>query len=182
MKRRDLLRAFGAASALALLPHEAVAAWTRAATGIRPSIGLTDEQLALIGAVGDTILPRTDTPSATDVGVPAFVDVIVSENFTDTDRDAFVAGLAAIDAQVKAASGSSFVDLAPDARGAQITSIESAPARRVEPSRTYWRLKGLIVHGYFTSEPVMKDVLKFEIMPGAFDGNAPMPLKRSSHG
>jgi len=33
------------------------------------------------------------------------------------------------------------------------------------------------VHGYFTSEPVMKKVLKVEIMPGRFDGNAPMPQK-----
>ena len=28
------------------------------------------------------------------------------------------------------------------------------------------RLKGLVVHGYFTSERVQKDVLKTVIMPG----------------
>ena len=80
MERRDLLKAFGAATALALLPHEALAAWTRVDSGQPPSSGLSDAQLALVGAIADTILPRTDTPSATDVGVPAFVDVIVSEN------------------------------------------------------------------------------------------------------
>ena len=86
MQRRELLRAFGAATALALLPHEAVAAWARVATGLRPADGLTDAQLALVGAISDTILPRTDTPSATDVGVPAFVNVIVTENYSDADR------------------------------------------------------------------------------------------------
>ncbi|MEO8622675.1 MAG: gluconate 2-dehydrogenase subunit 3 family protein [bacterium] len=181
MKRRDLLRAFGAATALALLPHDALAVWTRASTGIRPAAGLRDDQLALIGALSDTIFPRTDTPSATDVLVPAFVDVVVSENYTDADRDAFVAGLAALDAQVKAATNASFVDLDVAARGLQIEALEGAANRRAEPARTYWRLKGLIVHGYFTSEPVMKSVLKYEIMPGAFDGNAPMPAK-VSHG
>ena len=90
MQRRDLIRAFGAASALALLPHESLAAWSRVASGLRPGTGLRDDQLAFIGAIADTIFPRTDTPSATDVRVPAFVDVVVSENFRDADREAFV--------------------------------------------------------------------------------------------
>jgi gluconate 2-dehydrogenase gamma chain len=177
MERRDLLRAFGAATALALVPHDAVAAWARVASGLRPTGGLSDAQLALVGAIADMILPRTDTPSATDVGVPAFVDVIVTENYGDAERATFLAGLDAIDAQAKSAGGAAFVDLAPAARPATIDAIESASDRRSEPSRTYWRLKGLIVHGYFTSEPVMKKVLKVEIMPGRFDGAAPMPQK-----
>ena len=181
MERRDLLRAFGAATALALLPHDAVAAWARVATGFRSSDGLTDAQLALVGALADTIIPRTDTPSATDVQVPSFIDVVVTENYTDADRVAFTAGLDAIDALAKNPGGASFVDLQPDARATVIDAIEAASDRRVEPNRTYWRLKGLIVHGYFTSEPVMKRVLKVEIMPGKFDGSAPMP-QRASHG
>jgi hypothetical protein len=157
MHRRDLLRALGAATALTVVPqHEALAAWTRVATGARPAGGLTDAQLARIGAIADVILPRSDTPSATDVGVPAFIDVIVSENYSDADRAAFVAGLDALEP-----SG--------------IGTIEALTDRRAEPARTYWRLKGLIIHGYFTSERVMKTVLKVEIMPGKFDGAAPMP-------
>ncbi len=158
MNRRELLRALGATTALALIPGEAVAAWTRVASGVRPANGLTEAQLARVAAIADVILPRTDTPSATDVGVPAFVDVIVSENYRDAERDAFVSGLEQIDP-------------------AEIASIESATDRRAEPARTYWRLKGLVIHGYFTSERVMKDVLHYEVMPGRFDGDAPMPLK-----
>jgi hypothetical protein len=181
MQRREVLRAFGAATALALMPHEAVAAWARVATGLRPADGLTDGQLALVGAIADTIIPRTDTPGAIDVGVPAFVNVIVTENYSDTDRAAFVAGLDAIDAQATNA-GVPFVDLAPSARATTIESLESATDRRAEPARTYWRLKGLIVHGYFTSEPVMKQVLKVDIMPGKFDGAAPFVVKPPQSG
>ncbi len=93
MQRRDLLRAFGAATALAIIPRDAMAAWARVASGIRPAAGLTDAQLALVGAIADVILPRTDSPSATDVDVPAFIDVIVSENYSDAERTAFLAGL-----------------------------------------------------------------------------------------
>ena len=181
MQRREVLRAFGAATALALLPHEAVAAWARVATGLRPPDGLTDAQLALVGAISDTILPRTDTPSATDVGVPAFINVIVTENYNDADRASFVAGLDAIEALAKNA-GAPFVDLAPNVRAATVESIESAADRRAEPARTYWRLKGLIVHGYFTSERVMNEVFKVDIMPGKFEGAAPFAIKPRQSG
>ena len=157
MQRRELLRVLGASTALALIPGEAFAAWNRVASGVRPANGLTEAQLARVAAIAYTILPRTDTPSGSDVGVPDFVNVIVSENYRDADRDAFVAGLEQIDP-------------------AAIATIESATDRRAEPARTYWRLKGLVIHGYFTSERVMKDVLHYEIMPGKFDGDAPMPV------
>lgn len=179
MERRDLLRALGAATALALVPRDALAAWTRVATGLRPANGLTDAQMALVRAIADTIIPRTDTPGASDVGVPAFVDVIVSENFEDAERVAFLAGLDAIDAKVKSDTGGPFADLAPEARSAVIEAIDAEPKRDAEPSKTYWQLKGLVVHGYFTSEAVMKNVLKVPVMPGRFDGAAPVALKRA---
>jgi hypothetical protein len=123
---------------------------------------LSDAQLARIGAIADVMLPRTDTPSATDVGVPAFVNVIVSEQWSDAERDAFVSNLDQLDAS-------------------RIDEIE-AMERRSEPARTYRRLKDLVIHGYFTSEPVMNDVLHYVVMPGKFEGGAPMPLmKRSGH-
>jgi hypothetical protein len=160
MNRRELLRAFGATTALALLPGEAMAAWGRVASGRRPANGLTEAQLARVAAIADAILPRTDSPSATDVGVPDFVNVIVSENYGDAERDAFVAGLDQLDP-------------------ADIAALDGAADRRTEPARTYWRLKGLVIHGYFTSERVMKDVLHYEVMPGRFDGDAPMPIRSS---
>jgi len=182
MERRDLLRATGAAAALSFFgaPRDALAMWSRVAHGGAILGGLSEQQLALIGAVADTILPRTDTPSATDVGVPAFVDVVVSENDSDEDRAAFVAGLDLIEARAKNAAGNAFAQLEPSARASVIESIEAEADRRAEPARTYWRLKGLIVHGYFTSEPVMKEVLKVEVMPGRFEGSAPMPVRAST--
>lgn len=181
MQRRDLLRAVGGATVFALLPFDAVSAWSRVASGARVTEGLTDAQLMLVGAIGDTILPRTDTPSATDVAVPAFVNVIVGEHYTDTQRTQFLAGLDAFDATSNTDAGASFVDLTPAARGSFIERLEAAP-RTAEPARTYWRLKGLVLHGYFTSERVAKEVLHTEIMPGRFEGSAPMPVPAAKRG
>ena len=178
MERRDFLLALASTAALSLLPSEkALAGWTRVAAGASPTNGLSDAQMALVRAVADTIIPRTNTPSATDVGVHRFVDVIVSEYATDDDRAKFLAGLDAIDARSKSEANAPFADLPAQARGKMIESLETGP-RNVEPAQSYWRLKGLIVHGYFTSEPVMKDVLKVEVMPGRFEGAAPVQIRK----
>ena len=178
MERRDLLRALGSAAAFSLLPRTAEAAWASVAASPGASLrALTARQGALVGAVADTILPRTDTPGATDVGIQAFVDVIIAEYYSDEERTAFLAGLDALDAQAKTAGGAPFADLAESARATVIEALERASDRRADPARAYWRLKGLVIHGYFTSERVMKDVLKVEIMPGRFDGAAPMPVR-----
>jgi hypothetical protein len=137
--------------------------------------------MALVRAVADTLIPRTDTPGATDVGVHRFVEVIDSEHATDKDRTAFLAGLDAIDARALSESKVVFASLGLEAKGAFIQSLESGP-RDAEPARTYWRLKGLVVHGYFTSEPVMVEVMKTRVMPGRFEGAAPVAIKRRPSG
>lgn len=174
MERRDVLRSLAATAALGFLPRNAHAVWDLVATRrATTAVALTPAQTALVNAVGDTILPRTDTPGASDVGIADWVDVLVAEYYSDEDKATFLAGLDAIDTAAKAATGSALTDLAPDARGAIITTIESATDRRSEPARTYWRLKGLVIHGYFTSERVQTQVLKTQIMPGKFVGDAP---------
>jgi hypothetical protein len=173
LHRRQLLHTLGASAVLSLIPGEARAAWARVSSGLRPASGLSDSHLALIRAIADTIVPRTDTPGASDVGVHGFVDVIVSENYDDNDRTAFTAGLEKIDATVMLDRGRVFQDLSPAERATVLDALE-AGQRNLEPNRTYWRLKGLVIHGYFTSERVMKDVLKHQVMPGQFLGDAPM--------
>jgi glucoside 3-dehydrogenase (cytochrome c) hitch-hiker subunit len=182
MERRELLRALASAAALtALSPDKTLAAWSRVASGIPLPNELSKAHLALVRAIADTIIPRTDTPGATDVGVHKFVDVIVNEYLTDTERTAALAGLDAIDARVRTESNVAFAELSAEKRSAMIDSFEKGD-RNVEPSRTYWRLKGLVVHGYFTSEPVMRDVLKVSVMPGKFEGAAPVTIKRRPSG
>jgi Gluconate 2-dehydrogenase subunit 3 len=147
------------------------------AAGRRPSDGLTVAQLALVAAVADVIIPRTDTPGATDVGVPAWINVIVAEFYTDADRALFLGGLDAIDAQAKSVGGVAFMELPAGARESVMLSLDRPDDRQAPAVRGYARLKGLVVHGYFTSERVQKEVLKVEIMPGRFDGSAPMAAR-----
>lgn len=182
MERRDLLRTLASATALTLLPHKTLEAWSRVGSGVPTTSGLSDAHMMLVRALADTIIPRTDTPSATDVGVHRFVDVVFAEYLTDDERARAVAGLNALDERAMSESKVVFADLTEAARGTFIESLESGP-RDTDVKRVYWQLKGLIVRGYFTSEPVMKDVLKHVVMPGRFEGSAPIAIARAKrHG
>lgn len=182
MKRRELLRTLASAAALAVVPDKNLAAaWTRVASGIPLQTALSPAHLAVVRAIADTIIPRTNTPGATDVGVHKFVDVIVNEHMPEAGRVATLAGLDAIDARARTESNVTFAELSAAKRSAMIDSFEQGD-RNAEPSQTYWRLKGLVVHGYFTSERVMKDVLKVIVMPGKFEGAAPVTIKRRPSG
>jgi hypothetical protein len=157
------------------LPRTARAAWaTVEAAPNAPFRALTDERSALIAALADAIIPRTDTPGATDVGVPAFVDVIVADYYADDERAVFLSGLDSIGARAKLTGVASFAEMPADARVTFLDSLDKPVDREAPDARAWSKLKGLVIHGYFTSEKVQKDVLKTVVMPGRFEGNAPM--------
>ena len=175
MERRELLHALGAAAAATLMPRTARAAWDRvAAAPHAPPRALTDDRAALVAALADAIIPRTDTPGATDVGVPAFIDVIVAEFYDDDVRATFLSGLDLIGAKARLTGAASFAEMPAAARAALLDSLDQPTDREAPEARAWERLKGLVIHGYFTSEPVQRDVLHTVILPGRFDGNAPM--------
>jgi hypothetical protein len=180
VKRRDLLRTVGAATALSFLPGQAEQVWARVLSGYRPPNGLSSEQRSLVSAIADAIIPRTDTPGATDVGVPDWVDLIVAEYMSDAERSAFLSGLQAIETIARNTRGVTFAELAPEARDDMMVLLDRPADRQTPDARAYARLKQLVVHGYFTSERVQKEVLKTEVMPGRFEGNALMPPRRTS--
>ena len=179
MKRRDLLRAAGAATALAVIPRSAEAAWARVLAGYQTPNGLTAAQRALIAGIADTILPRTDTPGASDVGVPDWVNLIVAEYYADDVRAPFIAGLDAIDAQVRTSRGKAFADLGAAEQQAVVAALDAPADRRTVEARAYSRLKSLVIHGYFTSEQVQRDVLHSQMFHERFQGAADHTVRRA---
>ena len=60
------------------------------------------------------IIPETDTPGATSVKVPEFIDLILTEWASDDERAAFLAGLSDIDARAWPARSASSRATTPD--------------------------------------------------------------------
>lgn len=194
MKRRRALRVLGSAASIPLLPSSALAEWLAfgqqaraAAAGLTRSgpwlAGTLDpHQDRTVTAIADVILPETDTPGATTARVNEFVDLILTDWFTEEDRDRFLAGLADVDVRTRADFGLDFLECSAERRIATIATLDAEiEALQVadesghdghprDPSEHFfYQMKRLTLAGFFTSEVGM-NLLGYEIAPGAFEG------------
>jgi len=176
--RRALLHAMVQGGlALSLLPGGAEAAWSAVAAQVQapPQVFGTAE-ISMIAIIADAILPRSDTPGAADVGVPAWIDAVFAGYFSDTQRAKFLADLTAIDDFALSTSGAPLAALKGGPLFAVIADLDAAcGAKDPTPAqRGYAQLKELVIVGYFTSKPVQMDILKVVVVPGRFDPNVPI--------
>lgn len=174
MHRRDLLRLLGATAALPFLPRSAEAAMALGhqvhagrETGARV---LRADQIALLSAVCEQIIPRTDTPGALDAKVPAFIDHMLAGWYPAEERDQMLAGFKAIDT----AAGGSLAKLGNAQQVALLTRLDGGKGAAGSAEWAMRRIKSLTVYGYLTSELVVKTVTKDPIIPGKFEGCVPI--------
>jgi len=165
--------------AFSLLPGCAEAAWSAVAAGTRvqaPPRVFSAAETHMVAIIAEAILPRSDTPGAIEVGVPAWIDAVVGGYFSDTQRAKFLADLIAIDDFALANSGARLALLQGGPRTAVIASLDAAGgAKNPAPAqRGYAQLKELVIVGYFTSKAVQQDILKVVVVPGRYDPNVPI--------
>ena len=85
---------------------------------------LTSEQYRLTGALADVIIPPTDTPGAREVGVPEFIDKLMTEWYPAEDRKRFTDGLADVDAFARAAHEKPFAELDAEEQAAVVAVLD----------------------------------------------------------
>ena len=178
MQRREVVRFLGAALALPFLPRGADAAIELGESihrrlGDVPFRTLNRQQQALVTTIAEMIIPETDTPGATGVKVPEFIDLILTEWASDDEKAAFLAGLADIDAHSAALGSPRFVDMPPAGRLELFTTLDVKRADKTGAGHAVVRLKALTVYGYFTSKFVQQEILKTQMFFNGYDGNVP---------
>jgi len=139
---------------------------------------LSEAQGSLVAEVAEIMIPRTDTPGAQDVGIPAFIDVMLKNAYPKTDQDRFLAGLGQFDAQARHQHGRSFMQLDPAQRSALVQTVHDIAAageRAYTGNNNYPRpfvlmTKELTLLGYFTSQVGATQVLQYNPAPGPFRG------------
>ena len=69
---------------------------------------LSREQSETVLAIGEIILPETDTPGARAARVDRFIDAMLSDYYTEADRRRFLAGLERVESRARDAFGARF--------------------------------------------------------------------------
>lgn len=134
---------------------------------------LTVDQTELVATIADHILPETDTPGARGVGVHRFIDTMLAEYYGTTNRADFLAGLNDVDVRARRAGAKHFVD-APKAQQVAILSELDREAYSSAAPHFFRTMKELTLLGYYTSEPGATKELRFNPVPGRFEGCVPM--------
>jgi len=108
---------------------EALAAATKTTT---PQ--LSAARFATLTALADTILPKTDSPGAVEVGVPKMVDALLGTWASPERRVALTEALDRVDAAAKKQKGKAFVALKPAERLAFLAPYDAAALKSLPPA------------------------------------------------
>ncbi|WP_294135335.1 gluconate 2-dehydrogenase subunit 3 family protein [Sphingobium sp.] len=181
---QQMLALAGAGAAVGFSP----AALAKAAARAKPYLSPT--HFALVTAVADTIIPRTDTPGAIDAGVPATFDALIANWASPDRRQQLSQALSEIDALAHEKKGMGFAQLSATERLALLTPYD-VEALQVVPSPAggrglsmmrgptfanpgYGKLKELIVILYYISETGLTHELTYDHTPGEWLPSIPV--------
>jgi hypothetical protein len=182
MQRRDLLTLLGTVALGPVLAPLAPARRLALAESLHAQVAagqglgtLSPAEADLVRDIAEAIIPRTDSPGATDARVAEFVDLLLTEWYSPEERDPLLAGLAAIDTEGQALGGTGFLGLPPERRQSLLLKLDATPDRPDgSAAQAVARLKQLTVYGFFTSEAAADAGLTGPVIPGRFDGCAPI--------
>ena len=198
MKRREILKLLAGAATLPLLPRSAwalIAEAQQAAAAIPALKVLTPQQDATVIAIAELILPETDTPGAKTAGVDRFIDIMLADWMEETQRAAFLQGLADVDSRSQSMFAKPFTEAASTQQVDLLKELDEElaawrdqqsklPKNEDEPvleSHTFFALmKHLTLLGYFTSQAGAQKALHYHVIPESHDMCAPLAGKESS--
>ena len=132
---------------------------------------LSTEEVRQVASIANCILPATDTPSATDVFVPEFIDLMLQEVYTSAEQNRFTTGLKALEAESQEKYQMPFSECSNTEQIALLNDLEAAASSNTDSGKPFiLMMKELTLLGYFTSDKIMQEVLSYNPVPGKYEG------------
>lgn len=146
---------------------------------------LSQSQADLLTDLCETILPRTDTPGAIDLGVPKYIDDMVANYMKQKNKTRFIEGLDQVNKDAQTQHGKAYLELSETEKMDMLTAydkeayaynqdIKGKPKDPDAVPPFFGKLKSLTFSGYFLTETGASQVLKYEWIPGGYDGCLPL--------
>ena len=188
MDRRNALKLLASAASLPLLSREAFSLFQSVHEQLPATAALKaldPHQDATVTAIAEMIIPQTDTPGAKEARVNQFIDVIVADWYQPEEKQAFLSGLADLDARSRTMFGKDFIDSPPPQQQLLLQALEDeipdiraergAPWAHtfVKDKHFFYMIKQLTLMGYYTSQVGFEQELHSHIIPPRHAGCAP---------
>ena len=134
---------------------------------------LNGRQLNLVKALADTILPKTESPAASEVGVPQCIDLLLHEVFEPEAVSDFISGLTKFDQECQAKTGEEYISLPQSKRHEYLKAKDEQIIGSIHTDGIpfYLTFKKLCIDIYFATEEGIKQNLAYNPIPGGYQGD-----------
>lgn len=122
------------------------------------------DQIRFLNEVGETILPKTDTPGAKEANVGEFMAVVVRDCYTPKNQKIFIEGMDKLNELSKQIAKKVFVECNPAQRTELLSRLDK------EGVEYFKLMKNLTLTGYYTSKLGATQFLNYVSAPGRYDG------------
>lgn len=139
----------------------------------------TKNEIAFLDELGETILPRTDTPGAKDARVGETINVLVRDCYSKSDQKVFRDGMKTIQKLSSGKYRADFMKMDPAERTELLTALDQEQREYQKnkkddaPNHYFRMMRELVLLAFFTSEPGATKVLRYISVPGRFDPCVP---------
>jgi hypothetical protein len=144
-----------------------------------PLRALSAAEFDTVTQAAERIIPRTNTPGATDANVAGFIDVMLADWYEPAERDRFKAGLADLDMRANSQFGRTFSKSSHAQQTTLLKALDAELQTQRQSTQTnaddnwFAMLKHLTIWGFYTSRVGIEQELKQQVVAGHYDGNAP---------
>lgn len=140
-----------------------------------PKSGFFDtSEMALLAALGQTIIPKTETAGAVEAGVTETLQDLATDWGDDQFRTYWRMGLANLKTALTTEAGISFEDLSIPDRATALAAYDAKVFDGEIDDGFYRDIKATIVAAYYMSEPGATEELEYDPVPGEWIGCVPL--------
>ncbi len=133
----------------------------------------SSDELNLLDEIGETILPETSkSPGAKAAKIADFMQKIVRDYYSSEEQEIFKSGLIKLEEKSEQDFGSSFLKLSTDQRMENLEFFETESKLKNEDASIHFftMMKQLTIWGFFTSEVGATKALRYDPIPGSYEG------------
>jgi len=184
MDRRELLKMIALLTGGVVVGSEAFLTGCKNTETTGSSMAFTEADIPYLDEVAETILPATSTPGAKAAKVGQFMTVIVNDCYEEGDQKTFHEGMKQLNDAFDKKYNTSFVkgtpqqrhdflvDLDKEAKDHQKKRAEAREKNKDDktPNHYFSLMKQLTLWGYFTSKEGMENALRYNPVPGHYEG------------
>jgi hypothetical protein len=142
----------------------------------------SEHEITILYSLCETILPKTDTPSAVEAGCHEFVPHQLQHCHSTQQQDDCIHIINTVDMLANKKFAKTFPLLKPQQQQQILVEIENETTSTDAEKEQFRFLKALIVFGYFTSEVGATQALNYQAVPGGFVGSIPVTSDTKSWG